>query len=82
MLKSIFTVAHDLDMGWQDALDAMAFGEIPSPIVVAGKLRFCQSDLDEWSKNGCPRTAEMPDDEYMRLTTVLLDELKARKDSQ
>ncbi len=82
MLKSIFTIARDLDMGWQDVLDGACFGEIPSPIVVAGKLRFRQSDLDEWSKNGCPRTAEMSDDEYMRLTAVLLDELKARKDSQ
>ena len=78
MLKSIFTVSSDLDMGWQDVLDGVAFGEIPRTIVVASRLRFRQADLDEWNKTGCPKTDELTDDEYMLLTDVLLVELKER----
>lgn len=84
MFLSITTLSQNLDMTWQDTLDAAAFGDLPAPIVAAGRLRWRTADIDQWEKTGCPKSAELSDDEYMELTGVLLDELKAndtRKDS-
>ena len=80
-LKSIFTVSQDLDLPWQDVLDGVAFGEIPKPVIAAGRLRFCQRDLDAWAKDNYPVAGELSDDEYMSLSAALLVELRKRKDS-
>ena len=86
MLRDIFQTSKALNIHWQDIRDMTEFGQIPKPIIVAGRLRFRQTDLDRWVANGCPQSAELPDEVCGPFWDCLLTELKAndilRKDSQ
>ena len=75
MLKSIFQVSADLAIHWQDCRDWIEFGVLPAPLIVGGRLRFRQTDLDNWAAAGCPRSAELSDNECEPLWDALVAEL-------
>ena len=76
MLRSIFQVANDLAISWQDARDWVEFGFLPNPIIVGGRLRFRQADLVSWAANGCPQGPELSDETCSPFWDCLLAELK------
>ena len=76
MLRSIFQVSRDLNFHWQDLRDMVESGHVPAPIIVAGRLRFRQIDLDAWVSKACPRSAEISDEETAPMWDALLAELQ------
>ena len=76
MLKDIFTVAQDINFDWQSTRDMIELGQVPAPIIVAGRLRFRQADLDNWVANGCPQGPELSDETCGPFWDCLLAELK------
>ena len=76
MLRDIFSTAKALNIHWQDCRDWIEFGYMPAPIIVAGRLRFRQIDLDAWVEAGCPRSAEISDEECSPFWDALLFELE------
>ncbi len=76
MLKSIFQVSKELAIDWQECRDWIEFGHMPAPLIVGGRLRFSQVDLNNWVAAGYPRSAELTEEQCDPLWDALLDELK------
>lgn len=76
MLKDIFQVSKELNIHWQECRDWLEFGYMPAPIIVGGRLRFSQVDLNNWVAAGYPQSAELSEEQCSPFWDALLDELQ------